>query len=577
MENRNFNFLPILLVLFSVQLIGIFTHAAENQPYKLYIGWAKNSITPDRPVALDGQFNARIARSVRDSVTCTVLAIETRDINNSVETAIMVSCDLIAIRGTLREEVVNILRSRMPGFDTDKLIMNATHTHTGPVLTEGKYDIPIGVMNPTDYVNFAAGRIADAVIKAWSSRKPAGMSWGLGQAVVGYNRRTVYFEPVSGSFGTGTAVMYGSTNREDFSHIEGYEDHGLEMMFFWDEKKKLTGMVLNVACPAQETEHLSEVSADFWHEARVELHKRYGDDVFILPQCASAGDQSPHLLWRKKAEEEMLNLRGINRRQEIGRRIANAVDDVFPYVQGNIKNAVVFSHLIEEVSLPRRMVTKEEAEEAEMLAKQQPDRAAFHRSVVTRYKNQNADPWYPVKINVIRLGDVAVATNPFELFIDFGLRIKTRSDAVLTFIVQLSNGSSSYLPTLRASEGGGYSAIPQSNQVGFEGGQVLVEKTLDLIAKSATVIEQEEMDKKPDAVFYPNPTDDIISIRLNNNSYRTVEVTVYNMEGKNIMHKLFYDPYSISFSMKGYNSGTYIVKLKVSGQEFVKKFIFERQ
>jgi hypothetical protein len=46
--------------------------------------------------------------------------------------------------------------------------------------------------------------------------------------------------------------------------------------------------------------------------------------------------------------------------------------------------------------------------------------------------------------------------------------------------VQLA-GAGTYLPTARAEAGGGYSAIVQSNSVGSEGGQVLVEKTLNMI------------------------------------------------------------------------------------------------
>ena len=81
----------------------------------------------------------------------------------------------------------------------------------------------------------------------------------------------------------------------------------------------------------------------------------------------------------------------------------------------------------------------------------------------------------------MRLGDVVLTTNPFELFLDYGIRIKARSNAILTFVVQLANGAVDYLPTARAESGGGYSAVVQSTTVGSEGGQVLVEKTLEMI------------------------------------------------------------------------------------------------
>jgi hypothetical protein len=81
---------------------------------------------------------------------------------------------------------------------------------------------------------------------------------------------------------------------------------------------------------------------------------------------------------------------------------------------------------------------------------------------------------------VIRIGDMAIATNPFELYLDFGMRIKARSKAAQTFVVQLA-GSGSYVPTERSVAGGAYGAIPESTEVGPEGGRELVEQTLELL------------------------------------------------------------------------------------------------
>ena len=75
-----------------------------------------------------------------------------------------------------------------------------------------------------------------------------------------------------------------------------------------------------------------------------------------------------------------------------------------------------------------------------------------------------------MELHALRLGDVAIATNSFELFTDFGLQIKARSPAVQTFIIQLA-GPGSYVPTEAAVRGGGYSAIVESSYVGPEGGR----------------------------------------------------------------------------------------------------------
>ena len=85
-----------------------------------------------------------------------------------------------------------------------------------------------------------------------------------------------------------------------------------------------------------------------------------------------------------------------------------------------------------------------------------------------------------MELHILRLGDVAIATNDFELFTDYGVQIKARSPAVQSFIIQLS-GPGTYIPTELAVRGGSYSAVIQSNRVGPEGGQVLVNQTVETI------------------------------------------------------------------------------------------------
>jgi hypothetical protein len=75
---------------------------------------------------------------------------------------------------------------------------------------------------------------------------------------------------------------------------------------------------------------------------------------------------------------------------------------------------------------------------------------------------------------------VVICTNPFELYTDYGIRMQARSKALQTFTVQLV-GPGYYVPTAEAVQGGGYSAIPQSCAIGPEGGQILVDRTVELI------------------------------------------------------------------------------------------------
>ena len=101
-------------------------------------------------------------------------------------------------------------------------------------------------------------------------------------------------------------------------------------------------------------------------------------------------------------------------------------------------------------------------------------------SVKERYELEKVQPKLPVEVHILRFGDVVFATNPFELYVDYSMRIKARSSAIQTFVVQLT-GSGSYVPTSRSIAGGAYGAVPASTLIGPEGGQELVETTLNLI------------------------------------------------------------------------------------------------
>ena len=417
----------------------------------LYVGWASADITPQKPVALVGQLTKRISQSVLDPLTATVLALETRADNGQKEQAIMVSCDVLYIRKPIQERLRALIRPKMPDFDPDKFFMNATHTHTGPGFIDsefkGLYDVSQddGVMKASEYASFFLDRVADAVVAAWRGRKPGGMSWALGHAVVGLNRRAHYFD--------GSSVMYGPTQQDNFSNIEGYEDHAVEMLFFWGPGQALTGIVINLACPSQETEGLSVISADFWHDTRKEIRNRLSDDVYILPQCSAAGDISPHRMFRKRGEDLMAERRGLSWRQEIARRIANSVEDGLVYAKREIQTKTILKHTVARIDLP-----------------------VYEPAALPFYETDSVQP---IEFHVIMLGDIALATNPFELYLDYGVRIKARSKATLTLLVQLSCQHSGYLPTEKAIRGGGYSA--DKFIVGPQGGQVLVDETVKRI------------------------------------------------------------------------------------------------
>jgi hypothetical protein len=417
---------------------------------QLHVGWATVDITPSARVVLDGSGYKRVTREVKDPVTATVLALETRDGDRETEQAIIISFDLLRMTKEVQDGMQRVAAKKLKDFDSSKLFCGATHTHCGPSITYDRigpgqlYDISkeTDVMTPQQYILLLYERVGAGIVEAWQGRKPGGVNWALGHAAVGYNRRLTYAD--------GSAIMGFDTARPDFSHVEGSEDHAVEMLFFWDADRKLTGMLLNLACPSQ-VDRVA-ISADFWHPLRQGIKAKYGPKIHVFGQCAAAGDQCPEPIIRNKAEKVMTARRKTSWQQELGNRVVRAVDDVWPYAQADVQTRPVFAHRTIKMNIPNKNSINE--------ARWMPSQA-------------------PVELHVLRLGDVAIATNPFELFLDYGVQIKGRSKAMLTFISQLTCDYQGYLPTRRAVAGGDYSAV--NHTVGPIGGRVLVDESVKAI------------------------------------------------------------------------------------------------
>jgi len=470
-------------------LVNILLSPGGGLAAELLVGTAVADITPTGPVAVSGQFHLRIAKTVETPITANVIALESREEGLSRDVAIMVSCDLLYIPSEVLELVRKVVRERLPDLDAKKLFLNGTHTHTAPVLLLDKYPIPSeGVIQVEQYRSFLTQRLADAIVQAWNRRRAGSVTWALSHAVVAYNRRAVYAD--------GSARMYGKTNIAEFRNLEGYEDHDVNTLFFWNDLGQLVGTVVNVSCPSQEVESRSAVNADFWHPVREALRERYGEQLCILAWTGASGDQSPHLMYRKEADERMRRLRGLNRLDEIARRIVRAVDDAYEAVKNDRHTDVPLIHKVETIELPMRLVTETEYIEAKAAVEkaaariEQNSEAAvweyrrkkWYEMTVNRFNRQRTDPkpTYEMELHVLRIGDVAVCTNSFELFTDYGIRMKARSEAVQTFVVQLV-GPGTYLPTEKAIRAGHYSAVVHSSLVGPEGGNVLVNRTVNII------------------------------------------------------------------------------------------------
>lgn len=487
---------------------------------KMLIGWAEESLVPDKKVSLAGQFYERISESVDSEITATAMAIEADG-----EQAIIISCDLTGVEYTLLEAIRERVAALTDEVDPQKIIIGATHTHAAmkystelsvaveilnEYLPEGKkytklVEADKSVLSAREAFDFLVERIALAAKKAWDNRKEAMYANAFGRAPIGFCRRVCYND--------GSAQMWGDTNTGTFTALEGGNDSGIELMYIFDGNKKLTGIVANIACPSQILEHRNFISADYWGEAKKRLRKEFGEEIYLLAMCGAGGDQCPRDLIRWQEPETPVNDPNISRPNVIertadpsmfdlsgcrlaGKRVANEIISVFEEVT-EIKEDIPFEHKALILDLPLRKATindyKTAVREIEYYVDKNKDQdqfnykdsAAMHvyAGTINRYRQQQTQEIVPTEVHLIRFGDIAIATNPFELFLDYGNYMKARSFAKQTFIMQLTCGMLGYLPTERAEQGGHYSAYISSGHVGHEGGDQLARRSVTEINK----------------------------------------------------------------------------------------------
>lgn len=484
---------------------------------KIKFGWSEVSIVPEgRRVDLVGQFYERISGEVETPIAVTALAVECGD-----DCMIHVACDLVSTSRKLLEAV----RAALPadcGFPKEKLIISAIHTHTsmgydgrgdsfagfrnildkytpeGAKYVSLVHDDSPDILRGTEATQFLIERIVKAACEAWNNRAEGMYACAFGRAAVGMCRRVCYDD--------GSAKMWGDSNSANFTELESGNDSGIEMLFTYNLDKKLTGVIANVACPAQVLEHQSFISSDYMGKVRERIQAKYGKEVGFLGLISPAGDMCPRDLVRWVDAEIKLNDPNIFREKIIPRRadpsmfdiagcekVARRVSDEIFYELDDVKEYVsdtVLTHKTMTVDLPVRRVTIEERDRAEAAITAYFDkhtgdvnfednaRLQIHSGTISRFEFQKENNIYDVEIHVARLGDIAFATNPFELFLNYGNQIRARSLAKQTFLTQLCCGSYGYLPTEKAESGSHYSAFVSSGTTGHVGGDMLVRKTL---------------------------------------------------------------------------------------------------
>ena len=474
----------------------------------LNVGWAEADVTPPltKRVPLDGQYYQRLA-DMKDPVH-TRLKFVAVAFQRGGDYFLEGTIDNECVWGPWQDRVRARVRELVPEVAPEHVFINCIHTHCAPAIRHSgtpkgaqmEKDQP-DVWGPNEYADFALERAAGAFAEAWRNRRPGGIRRAFGTARIGHCRLALYAD--------GSAQMYGDTSRPDFVRMLESEDDGVEMLFTVDAAGKYTGVIANVACPAQVMEATYQISSDIAGETREKLKKVYGDGFRMIYQIGAAGCQSPRDLVRGCRD----GFHGWNAAScsLLSDRLVKCITEAAPRA---VETAPTLKHEKFSVKVPRRRVTDAEAVAAakalaaaravrsdeaawdEFLATVKANEAKggpgpyddkeldfigreINKAIVQRFKDQVTQPDLTFEMHVVRLGDVAFATCPFELYLAYGQSIKARSAAKQTFVVEQCGGTYGYVPTPAAETARGYGGGVNNGQIGHEGAFMLCDRAVE--------------------------------------------------------------------------------------------------
>jgi hypothetical protein len=439
--------------------------AAPARAAGLTAGAAQVDITPPVGCPMAGYYALRGAEGTHDPLLAKAIVFE----KDGVRVA-LVGLDLIATTFNMVAEARKQIEERT-GIPGKHVMISATHSHTGPVLSDGKpRDAAFGggTKIAIDYMAELPKKIADAVKKADVSRVPAVVRHGIGKEDdLAFNRR---FHMLDGSVGWNPGKKNPKIVRP-----AGPTDPTVPVVSVETADGKPLAVYVNFAM------HLDTVgglyySADYPATVSDAVAKAKGAGVVTLFTIGTAGDIN-HINVNSAAVQK-----GHVEAARIGTRLAGEVLRTWERLEPAAVDAIRASH--EMIDLPLADVTDAEYAAAKLVVEQVKAEAkpapkfldqvqAFKAMDVT---NRLGKP-LAVEVQVISLGDdVAFVSLPGEIFVQLGLDIKFASPFKNTVVAELANGSIGYVPNRVAYPQGAYEVVSARCAVGS--GEKLVDSAV---------------------------------------------------------------------------------------------------
>lgn len=340
----------------------------------------------------------------------------------------IVSCDVLMLSRDLLDPVVEEIEQKV-GIRPEHLLIHATHTHHAPSTVTVH-----GYSRDEVFCRRVQRGIIEAVQQAVRRRTEAEFYFAVGQeATVGQNSRLLLKD----------GSIYWIGPRDDVVRPTGPFDPELPVLAFRPKgaREGWLAVIFNHSTHTIGTRQPGVRSPSFYGLAAQELEQELGGVVCFL-QGASGSTHNLNV----PTGEAVIRIKNAVR-EALAEARHRPVDQLHGLRQVFCYRVRHFDETAEDravVDYCRKRAGKQ-AEDFIQVFRQQ-------RKLLAPQQGQQRQTW----LQVLRIGDVALAGVPAEMFTKLGLNVKQRSPFRYTYVAELANDWIGYLPDRQAFTLGGY-------------------------------------------------------------------------------------------------------------------------
>lgn len=390
-------------------------------------GVARMPITPEGSIWMSGYASRKKpSEGVLHDLWAKALALEDRRGNRVV----IVTTDLIGLPRAISETVAAQVQKQY-GLERARLLLNSSHTHTGPVVRSNlnlMFDLSEEERDKIErYGRALTERLVSVIGAALGRLAPADLAFGQGEAGFAVNRR----EPTEKGMRIGV-------------NPKGPVDHSVPVLRVTDAGGKLVAILFGYACHNTTlTGEFYQISGDYAGFAQIELERTYpGAAAMFLMLCG--GDQNPH----PRSTLELAERHGRTLAEEVERVLSGRLHAV----RGPLRAAF---RIVEPQFAPHTRETFEQR-----LNDPNPVRVRHARAMLALYDERRPIRRVPYPVQAIRFDDtLTLVALGGEVVVDYALRIKREYPGEDIIVAGYSNDVMCYIPSLRVLKEGGYEAV----------------------------------------------------------------------------------------------------------------------